>query len=176
VAFGLYLAPGMGALFQRGRRTVRTPEQVAWDMLRFCCADPHRVAADIVAAHIELAKRREVYAEMDGEFVAATRSLLRLLRGRRAVLRTLARISCPVLLVHGEADRLIPVGAARRLASANPGWRFEVMRGVGHVPMLEAPELTLRLLCEWLQEVPGEGPSGSRTVDASSWGTEAPPG
>jgi pimeloyl-ACP methyl ester carboxylesterase len=176
VGFGLYLAPGLGVLFQRGRRTVRTPEQVAWDILRFCAADPHRVPADVVAAHIELAKRREAYTEMDAEFVAATRSLLWLLRGRRAVLSTLARITCPVLYVHGEADRLIPVGAARQVAAANPGWRFEVLPGVGHVPMLEAPDVTLGLLEEWLASVPGEEPSGSRTVDASSWGTEPPSG
>jgi pimeloyl-ACP methyl ester carboxylesterase len=175
-AFALYLAPGLGALFQRGRRTARTPEQVAWDILTFCTADPHRVPADVLAAHIELGRRREAYTEMDAEFVAATRSLLSLLRGRRRVLRTLSRIGCPVLVLHGEADRLIPVRAARRVAAAHPGWRFVEVPRVGHVPMLEDPELTLRELGAWLTELPTPPPpSGSRTVDASSWGTEAPP-
>src|SRR5919202_1232563 len=53
-AFALYLAPGLGALFQRGRRTVRTPEQVAREILAFCCKDPDRVPADVVAAHVDL--------------------------------------------------------------------------------------------------------------------------
>jgi pimeloyl-ACP methyl ester carboxylesterase len=149
-AFALYLAPGLGALFQRGRRTARTPEQVAWDILTFCCADPHRVPADVVAAHIELGHRREAYTEMDAEFVAATRSLLWLLRGRRGVLRTLSRIRCPVLLLHGSADRLVTVGSARRVAAANPAWRFVEAPGVGHVPMLEDPAFTLDVLGDWL--------------------------
>ncbi len=168
-AFGLYLAPGLGALFQRGRRTVRTPEQVAWDILTFCCADPHAVPRDVLAAHIELGRRREAYTEMDAEFVAATRSLLSLLRRRDRVLRDLRRVSCPVLLVHGEADRLVTVGSARRVAALNPRWRFEALPGVGHLPMLEAADTTTRLLLDWLE-------SASRTVDASSWGTEPPPG
>jgi pimeloyl-ACP methyl ester carboxylesterase len=172
-AFALYLAPGLGALFQRGRRTVRTPEQVAWDILTFCCADPHRVPSDIVAAHIELAQRREAYTEMDAEFVAATRSLLSLLRRREGVLRTLGTIASPVLLVHGEKDRLVTVGSARLVAAANPDWRFVVAPGVGHVPMLEDPAFTLDLLVEWLAGVDGDTPSGSRTVDASSSGTES---
>jgi pimeloyl-ACP methyl ester carboxylesterase len=174
VAFALYLAPGLGALFQRGRRGVRTPEQVARDILTFCCADPDRVPADVVDAHLELASRREAYTEMDAEFVAATRSLLRLLLGRRHVLRTLSRISCPVLLLHGEADRLVTVGSARRVAAANPRWRFVVVPRVGHVPMLEDPEFTLRELMDFLVALPAAAPSESRTLDASSWGTDRP--
>jgi pimeloyl-ACP methyl ester carboxylesterase len=174
VAFALYLAPGLGALFQRNRRTVRTPEQVARDILAFCCADPDRVPADVVAAHVELARRREAYTEMDAEFVAATRSLLRLLLGRRRVLRTPSRIRCPVLLLHGQADRLVRVGSARRVAAANPRWRFVVVPRVGHVPMLEDPEFTMRELGDWLAALPSAAPSGYRTVDASSSGTDRP--
>src|SRR5919202_4122622 len=159
VAFALYLAPGLGALFQRGRRTVRTPEQVARDILTFCCADADRVPADIVAAHVELASRREAYTEMDAEFVAATRSLLRLLLGRRRVLRTLSRISCPVLLLHGEADRLVPVGSARRFAAPNPPGGFLEVPPGGPVPMLGDPEFTLRELDEWLRALPTQPPA-----------------
>ena len=155
-AFTLYLAPGLGSLFQRGRRTVRTPEQVAQDILTFCCADPGRVPADVVAAHLELGRRREAYTEMDAEFVAATRSLLRLLLGRRRVLRALSGIGCPVLMMHGEADRLVPVGSAARVAAANPGWRYVPVPRVGHVPMLEDPGFVLDVLDDWLPALPSQ--------------------
>ena len=130
------------------------------EILTFCCADPHRVPADVVAAHLELGRRREAYTEMDAEFVAATRSLLRILLGRRRVLRTLPRIGCPVLLLHGEADRLVPVGSARRVAAASPAWRFVPVPKVGHVPMLEDPEFVLGVLGDWLAALPSG--SGAR--------------
>ena len=112
--------------------------------------------ADVLAAHIELGHRREAYTDMDAEFVAATRSLLSLLRRRRQVLARLAGITCPVLLLHGEKDRLVPVAAARRVAAANPRWRFRVVPAVGHVPMLEDPAFTLAELDDWLPGVPGD--------------------
>jgi pimeloyl-ACP methyl ester carboxylesterase len=155
-AFAAYLAPGLGSLVLRGRRTVRTPEQVAMDILRLCCADPHRVPADVFQAHIDLARRREAYTEMDAEFLAATRSLLWVLNGRRRLLHKLTSIRCPVLLIHGDADRLIPVGTARRVAALNPTWRFEVAQWIGHVPMLEAPDFVLGVLEPWLAGLPSE--------------------
>jgi pimeloyl-ACP methyl ester carboxylesterase len=79
-----------------------------------------------------------------------------------------------VLVLHGEADPLVRAEAARRVAAANPGWGFVVVPRVGHVPMLEDPEFTLRELGGWLAELPPPAPSGYRKVDASSWGTDQP--
>ena len=62
----------------------------------------------------------------------------------------LSRIRVPVLLLHGDRDRLVPIGAARAAAAANPSWRFEVAHGVGHVPQLEVPEWTVERIAEWL--------------------------
>ena len=56
----------------------------------------------------------------------------------------------PVLLLHGEKDRLVPVRAARRVAAANPTWRFEVAPDAGHVPQLEVPEWTAHHVLDWL--------------------------
>jgi pimeloyl-ACP methyl ester carboxylesterase len=96
------------------------------------------------------------------------------LLGRRSVLRALSRIRCPVLLLHGEADPLVRVGSARRVAAAHPRWGFVVVPRVGHVPMLEDPVFTLRELGDWLVELAAPAPSGYRKVDASSWGTHQP--
>ena len=59
-------------------------------------------------------------------------------------------ITAPVLLLHGDEDRLVPVAAARTAAAAHPAWRFEVAEGVGHVPQLEVPEWTAGHLLDWL--------------------------
>lgn len=44
----------------------------------------------------------------------------------------LSRVSAPVLLLHGAADQLIPVGQARRLQAANPRAQLVVVPGFGH--------------------------------------------
>jgi len=56
----------------------------------------------------------------------------------------------PVLLLHGDRDRLVPVAAARAVARANPAWRFEVAHDVGHVPQLEVPDWTAGHILDWL--------------------------
>ena len=55
-----------------------------------------------------------------------------------------------------------------------PRWRFVVVPRVGHVPMLEDPQFTLRELADFLVALPAAAPSEFRTVDASSWGTDRP--
>lgn len=44
----------------------------------------------------------------------------------------LARTRVPVLLVHGEADRVVPVGMAHELAAAGGGHQLEIFPGAGH--------------------------------------------
>ena len=148
--FAAYFTPGVGKAVIAGRRKVRTPEQLAMDTLRLCCVDPHRVPKAVLAAHVELAKKRNYYPELEGEFVAATRSLIWLLARRRAHTAMLRRYSGPVMLLHGDKDRLVSIASARAAAKANPQWRFEVARDVGHVPQLEAPDWTRDLVLDWL--------------------------
>jgi pimeloyl-ACP methyl ester carboxylesterase len=48
---------------------------------------------------------------------------------REAALGTLRM---PVLVVHGDADRLVPPGNGRATAAAIPGSRLEIIEGMGH--------------------------------------------
>jgi pimeloyl-ACP methyl ester carboxylesterase len=78
--------------------------------------------------------------------VIAARSLAPYLTGPRRYQAMLRQLTMPVLLIHGERDRLMPVRAARKAAKANPGWTFAEAEGVGHVPMLETPEWTAEVV------------------------------
>jgi pimeloyl-[acyl-carrier protein] methyl ester esterase len=66
---------------------------------------------------------------------AALHEGLRLLKeeDRRAAL---PGIAVPTLVVHGERDRLAPVGAARFLAAQLPNAQLELVPGAGHAPFL----------------------------------------
>jgi pimeloyl-ACP methyl ester carboxylesterase len=54
-------------------------------------------------------------------------------RARLDVLSAVATLSCPYLIVHGDADITVPVAEARALArSAGRNGRLEVIVGAGH--------------------------------------------
>lgn len=149
-SFGMYAVPRLGRAMLKARRRVRTPEQLAMDVLRFCSVDPARVPADVLEQHMELARARRGFPDIDEHFLEAARSLLRVLARRSALLATMKESRGPVLLLHGEKDRLVPIGASRVVAAANPAWRFEVAPDVGHVPQLEAPDWTADHIRDWL--------------------------
>jgi pimeloyl-ACP methyl ester carboxylesterase len=87
------------------------------------------------------------------DFSAAIRSVVATVGcpGRRAYQRRIHSVACPVLLIHGTGDRLVPVTAARAAARQNPGWTLAEITGVGHVPQLEAPLSTARAITGWLR-------------------------
>ena len=56
------------------------------------------------------------------------------------------RVTAQTTLILGERDRMTPLKAGRALAEALPGSRVVVLKGVGHMPMAEAPRETLAAL------------------------------
>jgi pimeloyl-ACP methyl ester carboxylesterase len=62
----------------------------------------------------------------------------------------LGSIEAPTLVMHGERDAMAPISNARLLASRIPDAELAVVPGAGHAYMLERPEASLSLLCDWL--------------------------
>jgi pimeloyl-ACP methyl ester carboxylesterase len=52
----------------------------------------------------------------------------------------------PVVVIHGDADMLIPVDRAREVKAALPQAYFVELKGAGHLPMLEAAQETANAL------------------------------
>jgi pimeloyl-ACP methyl ester carboxylesterase len=52
----------------------------------------------------------------------------------------------PVVLIHGDADALIPIDRAREVKAALPNARLVEISGAGHMPMMEAKEKTAAAL------------------------------
>jgi pimeloyl-ACP methyl ester carboxylesterase len=61
----------------------------------------------------------------------------------------LASIACPVMLVWGTRDRLVPHTGARVVLDALPATRVELIEDCGHCPQVEATEQLLELLLEF---------------------------
>ena len=60
-----------------------------------------------------------------------------------------ARSAVPVLVVWGEADRMIPVEHGQAYAAAIPGARLLVIPRAGHLPQLETPGELLQAVQEF---------------------------
>jgi len=65
-------------------------------------------------------------------------------------------IAAPVLVVHGDADRVVPVSNGHLLARRIPGAELALFPGCGHVVQLEAPEEFNRLVDAFLERVEGQ--------------------
>lgn len=152
--FAAFAVPAVGRRLLAYRRTASSAQTAADDLLRLCCADPSRVPADVVEQHVQVAARRRYYDDVDAELLGAAQSLLWVLADRRRYQEMQRGIDVPVLLLHGDRDRLVPIAAAREAARANPTWRFRVAEGVGHVPQLEVPDWTADQILAWLTEHP----------------------
>jgi pimeloyl-ACP methyl ester carboxylesterase len=58
----------------------------------------------------------------------------------RHYFRALANIECPVLLIQGKEDAIIPLRAAKTLQRQIPGSRMVILEGAGHFAMQDQPE------------------------------------
>jgi pimeloyl-ACP methyl ester carboxylesterase len=150
LTFGGYAVPALARVFMSRRRTLVSAEDQAMAVLRLCCVDTSRVPEHVLQQHLDLARERKDYPDVDAELIVAGRSLVLVLARRRWLRALMGRISVPVLLLHGSRDRLVPLAAARAVARHNPAWRFEVAENVGHVPQLEAPDWTVDRIRDWL--------------------------
>jgi pimeloyl-ACP methyl ester carboxylesterase len=160
--FGAILPPvaGEATLGWRARRL--GAERVVANVLRACCVDPGRVPEEVVGALVDQEAERLARPRSHRALAQATRSLLWALR-QGGLESTYQRVGAPVLVVHGERDRLVPAAFSRALG-LRFGWRVEILPDLGHVPMMEAPDAFLRVTLAWLAELWGASGSVSREM------------
>ena len=119
------------------------------DLPRMVCADPARFQAAVTAPEGEDPIEAEVLLLRAHE--AAARLLWPL--SDTGLAKRLPRIRAPVMLVWGEADRVVPFGYARRFAELLGGEsRIERVPGAGHLAELDAPNEVARRVLAFLDD------------------------
>ena len=151
-AFAAYDAGRVGETFVRQRMRRLSADRVVRIGFAITTADPHALPADVVALHVEAVRQRQADPQAPEAFLQAARSLLRLGRRPDVSARALAAVRCPVLVIHGRRDRLIPARFAGSTLAQHPTWRGRFLPNVGHVPMLEAPGRWLSEVADWYAE------------------------
>jgi pimeloyl-ACP methyl ester carboxylesterase len=151
--FLMYALPGIGEYYVRSVLSRQSPELAVQRVIELCFADPSRIDPALLTASIALAAERQSQGLLsrDGTFLAASRSLMRVVGLRRRYREMMASVRVPVLLLGGEADRLVPVASMRLAAARNPGWETVILPGVGHTPQLEVPDSVTGTLRDWLR-------------------------
>ncbi|WP_295699438.1 alpha/beta hydrolase [Lapillicoccus sp.] len=152
LTFGLYATPFLGERYME-QMTARTSDRKrVQGVIDLCFADPSRADPAVVDAGVVLAAHRRGIPGQEKAFLGAARSLMRVLAVPARYRDLLRGIRVPVLLIHGEVDRLVDIAAARSVAADNPGWETTFYPGVGHTPQLEVPDLVTERLALWLDD------------------------
>jgi pimeloyl-ACP methyl ester carboxylesterase len=142
--------PGLAENLLDRRARLLGPEGLVRETLAAVCADPSRVGADVVEAHVRLTSERANLGRQNYRaLLQATRSIGLRMADPRFWLRA-RQVKAPALVIHGELDHVIPLASARELVRRVPGWKLEVIEGVGHVPMMETPNAFLSVFNDWM--------------------------
>jgi pimeloyl-ACP methyl ester carboxylesterase len=142
--------PGLAEIVVDRRVRRLGAERLVRQTIEMVAADPARIDPALMDAHVLLTRERGNLGRQNSRaFLQATRSLgLRMADPRFWI--KVRKVKAPTLVVHGALDRLIPVSAVRDLVRRRPDWTLEVLEGVGHVPMMETPDLFLRVVNQWM--------------------------
>lgn len=151
-SFGIYATPGLGERLVSWRLREMDPEQMVRLSLRVLAADPASIPEDVVELLVDLTHERKGAPDLATSFLEAARSMMRLGRRPEVSRRALENVTCPVLLLHGRRDRLVPVAFAQAELARHPAWRGRFFHDLGHIPQMEAPGTWLAEVADWFTD------------------------
>ena len=106
-------------------------------------------APDFQAQHPDLMRdRREAFLRSDPEVIQAACTALAELDLRPE----LGKVKLPVLVLVGEHDEATPPPMSRELAALLPNARLKIIAGCAHVPQLQAPDMFLEAIGDFLPQ------------------------
>ena len=152
--FMTYMTPFVGEAYMKFAQSRLSSRQLVQRMNDLCFADPSRLDPRLFEASVAMTEQRRTIPRKEESFLGAARSLLRFLARPDRYRDILAGLAAPVLLISGEADRLVPIKLAVQAAAANPAWDSVFMPGVGHTPQLETPAAVVDAVTDWLARTP----------------------
>ncbi len=102
------------------------------------------IVADAMAPKLSADTGLQKYAHdlIAAQDPAGVEWALRAMAERQDGMDLMKTFQLPLVLVHGEADALIPIDKAREIESAVLQSRMFALAGLGHLPMLEDPQKT----------------------------------
>jgi len=116
--------------------------------------DPEKIPPELTRLYLEEVNRKGV---VEG-FIAQVRQLL--FPGARESIRKYAEIRCPVLILWGTKDEILPLRDAERLAEDLPQAKLVELDDCAHSPHFERPEIVLETISRFLAGEAGQSLRG----------------
>ena len=152
-SFGPFLLPGLGPMLMRRRIRRMSFEEQYRTMMEGLVSDPDAIPERMVRVGVaNLARVRQL--RWRGEaFREGTTGLFehQLGPGRRRTLEAMERVEAPTLYVRGAEDPLVLRATTAMVERTRPDWTVEEADGIGHVPMIEAPQWTARRIVSFVR-------------------------
>jgi pimeloyl-ACP methyl ester carboxylesterase len=124
--------------------------------------DPTRVSESVVDEWYEMWMR-------EGNRLAMIELLRQYVSG--GVEEKIRAVSVPVLLIWGEKNKRVPVSLAyetRDLLENSPEVRLEILPGIGHMLVQEAPQESAQLIRRYLDQAHSAARAESTTIKISA--------
>jgi pimeloyl-ACP methyl ester carboxylesterase len=150
--FAAYDIPAVGDRVVEARLRHLSAARLVRMSYRMCTADPSTIPPEVTEASVALVEERAKDPDVGPAFLDAWRSMRRLGKRPDIAKRAMDAIACPVLVMHGRRDRLVPVAFAEAALRAHPAWRGRIFPDLGHLPQMEAPGRWLAEVADWYAE------------------------
>jgi pimeloyl-ACP methyl ester carboxylesterase len=151
--FAAVAVPRVGERVFHRRQRALGPEGVVDVPVSFLFHDAASLAPHLRDRLIAVSAQRFGWGEeASAAYVEATRSLWRSLFDPRASWADVRAATTPTLVVHGVADRLVPLRVVRPVLDARPDWEHVALDGAGHVPQMESPGQVVTTIVAWVKE------------------------
>lgn len=144
------LIPVLGPAGIQAYKSSHTPEEETAETLAMITVDPASISPEARAAMAAMTRSHRTVPWTVSSFIEADRSLAKKIFNPRQFAKLVDRVTQPTLLIHGMEDPLVSIDSANWAASRRPDWDFAPLENIGHVPMLEAPDLFVETVAKWL--------------------------
>jgi pimeloyl-ACP methyl ester carboxylesterase len=180
--FAPFVVPGAGTSLLRLIWNRSSVDFLMDEAMKFTAHDPSALSPEM----LEIMRENIVYAKRHAwrieSLAYATESMVAALVGGREVNDAIAQATSRTLVVWGDGDPLVGRPVLDHLVDLRAEWSFVELAGVGHVPMMDAPDPYVATVLGWMagrpieavprahRYVPGSAGTNGSTVDLPAGG------
>ncbi|MDQ4131286.1 MAG: alpha/beta fold hydrolase [Actinomycetota bacterium] len=141
--------PGFGRLFVELGFRAKSAEDLVDESLATVLSETARLREPYRRVLVENVERAKAEGWRRSALCEAASSLVAMIAEATELNEAVEGIEAPCLLLWGDADRLVATHVIQGLMERRPDWEQHVFAGVGHAPMIEAPDDFVNVVGKW---------------------------